>query len=93
MKISLTAHLLKQLKLVKKRGLNLTLIDDAVSAIIEEDHKTLKAMCDHPLTGRYKKQRELHLTSDWLLRYQIVGNHVELLLLATGTHRDVLNIE
>lgn len=93
MKISVTANFRKQLKLVKKRGLKLGLIDRAVTANVEDDRVTLRQLRDHQLSGRFKKQRELHLGADWLLRYQIIGPRVELLLLATGTHRDTLGIE
>ncbi|NVY96523.1 type II toxin-antitoxin system YafQ family toxin [Lactobacillus sp. DCY120] len=93
MKISLTSKYRKQLKLAKKRGLDLQLIDIAVTAIVEGDLARLQRLKDHRLSGRYKNQRELHLAPDWLLRYQIVGDRVELLLLATGSHRDVLGIE
>jgi mRNA interferase YafQ len=44
---------------------------------------------DHRLSGDYSGFRECHITSDWLLIYQIRNNELLLLLSRTGTHSDL----
>ena len=62
----LTGKFKKGLKLAKKRGLNIKLLDDIVEKLLngiplEEKHR------DHELKGKYKGFRECHIQSDWLL--------------------------
>ncbi len=45
---------------------------------------------DHSLSGNFVGKRECHISPDWLLIYQIIGN--ELYLVRTGTHSDLLNM-
>lgn len=48
---------------------------------------------DHALHGALAGRRECHIAPDWLLLYRKDHDHLVLLLLSTGTHRDVLGIE
>lgn len=48
---------------------------------------------DHALKGARKHFRECHIGPDWLLEYCKDGDKLVLLLISTGTHRDVLGIE
>lgn len=48
---------------------------------------------DHPLHGAFEGMRECHIGPDWLLLYKKDEHELLLLLLRTGTHRDVLGIE
>ena len=48
---------------------------------------------DHKLKGGLKYRRECHIAPDWLLIYRKDKDQLLLLLLRTGTHRDVLGIE
>lgn len=48
---------------------------------------------DHPLHGALEGRRECHIAPDWLLLYRKDDDQFILLLLSTGTHRDVLGIE
>ena len=78
----------KDLKLAKKRGYNLDLLDEVVSTIsegriLDEKHR------DHPLSGDYTGFRECHIQPDWLLIYRIDSEEVFLLLSRTGTHSDL----
>ncbi|WP_277749620.1 type II toxin-antitoxin system YafQ family toxin [Lacticaseibacillus hulanensis] len=85
----------KQARAMQHRGADLDLLRDAVVAISAADHARLVALSDHALKGAYKGDRELHVggLGDWLLRYRVDGDCITLLLLATGTHREVLGIE
>ena len=48
---------------------------------------------DHELRGKFIGIRECHIAPDWLLLYTKDEGKLLLLLLRTGTHRDVLGIE
>lgn len=48
---------------------------------------------DHALRGDAVGQRECHIGPDWVLTYRKDHKLLLLLLLRTGTHRDVLRIE
>lgn len=73
----------------------MSLLDAAIIAIVTNNQQALADQADHPLKGAYKEDRELHIggTGDWLLRYNIDEARITLLLLATGTHREVLGVE
>lgn len=76
---------------MQKRGANLDELREAIVAIVTKNQKRLDELSDHAL----KRDRGLHIAGrgDWLLRYRIIDDTVVLWLLATGSHRDVLNIE
>ena len=74
--IVLTSMFKKDLKLAKRRGYDLSLLNDVVDTLamgqpLAEKYK------DHSLVGNYKGCRECHITPDWLLIYQI--SHSELM--------------
>jgi len=86
--IVLSTRFKKDLKLAKKRGLNLDLMDEVVSTLasqqpLEEKHH------DHPLSGYYEGFRECHILPDWLLIYRIDDEELFLFLSRTGTHSDL----
>ena len=72
----------KDLKLAKKRGLNLELLSVVVNTL---DIKYR----DHNLTGNYRDFRECHIEPDWLLVYRTDNDQLELFLFRTGTHSDL----
>ena len=78
----------KDLKLAKKRGLNLNHLRDAVNTLAQQK-KLEDRYRDHNLTGVYQGLRECHIEPDWLLIYRIDGNALELFLFRTGTHSDL----
>lgn len=76
----------RDVKRAKKRGKDLSKLRTVLSLLIER--KPLPASCfDHPLKGNWKGYRDVHIESDWLLLYRIVGN--ELHLARTGSHADL----
>jgi mRNA interferase YafQ len=78
----------KDLKLAKKRGLNLDRLQIVVDTLASG--QTLDAKYrDHNLTGDYHNFRECHVEPDWLLVYRIDNNELELFLFRTGTHADL----
>lgn len=86
--IVLTSLFKKDLKTMKKRGYNLSLMNNVIDTLslglpLPEKYK------DHNLIGNYKGCRECHITSDWLLIYEISDNELILYLTRTGTHSDL----
>ncbi len=87
-KIVQTGHFKKDLKVAKKRGYDLRLIEYVVDTLaagepLQEKYK------DHNLSGNYSGCRECHITPDWLLIYEIDGDELILYLTRTGTHSDL----
>lgn len=78
----------KDLKLAKKRGYNLDLLDEVVVKL--QNRETLPPQnCDHDLTGDYIGFRECHILPDWLLVYRVDEEELLLFLSRTGTHSDL----
>ena len=86
--IILSNQFRKDIKLAKKRGLNITLLETVVNMLANEKKLPDKHR-DHQLVGKYKNFRECHIQPDWLLIYQIDKSILSLLLLRTGTHTDL----
>jgi mRNA interferase YafQ len=89
--IKFTSAYKKSYKLMKKRGLDISLLDDVVDTlrqgkILEEKYH------DHELKGKLKGFRECHVQPDWLLIYLIEDDILTLTLVDTGSHSDLLNM-
>ena len=75
---------------MKKRGLDLSLLDNIVDTL--RQGKQLEAKYrDHELSGKFKGFRECHIKPDWLLVYLIENDILTLTLVDTGTHADIFN--
>lgn len=90
-RLVLTGKFKKSLKLAKKRGLNLNLMDNIVTTLqrglpLDEKYR------DHELKGKYKGFRECHIQSDWLLIYLVENDVLTLTLVDTGTHADLFDL-
>ncbi len=87
-KLKFTSAYKSSYKLMKRRGLDVSLLDEVVDTLrrgIPLDEK----YHDHELTGNYKGFRECHVKPDWLLIYLIEGDILTLTLVDTGTHSDL----
>ena len=76
---------------MKKRGLDLALLDQVVDTLrqgrpLEERYR------DHALTGKYLGFRECHIKPDWLLVYLLENDILTLTLVDTGTHADIFKL-
>lgn len=79
---------LKDLKLAKRRGLNMKALSDITDLL--QAGLTLPEQCrDHLLTGNYKGYRECHINPDWLLIYKKKETIKVVSLYRTGTHSDL----
>ncbi len=83
-----TSMFKKDLKLAKKRGYDLSLLDKVIDTLAKGQPLDEKYR-DHNLVGNYKGCRECHITPDWLLIYEILENELILYLTRTGTHSDL----
>lgn len=90
-KLILTDKFKKSLKLARKRGLDISLLENIVTMLqnnipLEEKHR------DHELKGKYQGFRECHIQPDWLLIYLKEDGILTLTLVDTGTHADLFNM-
>ncbi len=82
----------KDLRRLEKSGYQLSKLETVIDLL--DTNKPLPAQYwDHELKGQLKGTRECHIAPDWLLMYRKDNDRLLLLLLRTGTHRDVLGIE
>ena len=89
--VKFTTAYKKSYKLMKKRGLDLSLLDAVVDTLrqgIQLDEK----FRDYALTGKFQGFRECHIKPDWLLVYLIENDILTLTLVDTGTHADIFNM-
>lgn len=78
----------KDIKLLQKRGYNMTLIKEAI-LILEDTGFLPSSYSPHKLSGNYSGYLEAHITPDWLIiwKYNITENAIW--LTRTGTHSDL----
>lgn len=87
----LTEKFKKSLKLAKKRGLDLNLLDKVIT-MLQNDIPLEEKYRDHELKGKYQGFRECHIQPDWLLIYLKENDVLTLTLVDTGTHADLFNL-
>ena len=76
----------RDVKKVEKRGKDLARLRAVLEPLIRQE--PLSAVHrDHPLHGKWKSYREVHIEPDWLLVYRVAGT--ELHLVRTGSHSDL----
>ena len=82
----------KQLKKVVKQGKNINKLVDVLKVLANGEALDSKYK-DHALINDkyYKDCRELHIEPDWLLVYHYNNNELILILVATGSHSEILD--
>ncbi|WP_296181647.1 type II toxin-antitoxin system YafQ family toxin [uncultured Mobiluncus sp.] len=88
LRVVLSNRFKKDLKLAKRRGLDLELLNSVVTQLASRNTLDAKYR-DHNLDGNYAGFRECHIRLDWLLIYRIDGNRLILFLTRTGSHADL----
>lgn len=78
----------KEVKLCKKRGLDISKLEVVVS-ILEEIGTLPAKYRAHKLSGNYDNCWECHIKGDWLLVWLQNDNELTLLFINTGTHSDL----
>ncbi|MGL4942248.1 MAG: type II toxin-antitoxin system YafQ family toxin [Thermoguttaceae bacterium] len=86
--LSYTSLFKKQRQLLIKRGYDISLLDDVV-AMLANDEVLPEKYRDHSLVGGRQGQRDCHIRPDWLLIYEKHDDSLTLLLCETGTHSDL----
>lgn len=81
----------KSYKLMKKRGKNLSLLEEVIDTL-RQGKALEERFRDHELKGNLKGFRECHIQPDWLLIYLIENDILTLTLVDTGSHSDLLNL-
>ncbi len=89
-RLKFTSAYKKGYKIAKKRGLNLTLLENVVSDL-QEGKSLAPKYRDHELRGNWSGFRECHIQPDWLLIYLIENDILTLTLVDTGSHSDLLD--
>lgn len=87
-KIEYTNRFCKDLKKCQKRGLDISLIQEAVS-ILENFGILPASYHPHKLVGKYQGLWECHIKPDWLMVWEQSDEELTLLFLQTGTHADL----
>ena len=82
----------KDIKKLRKSGADLSKLETVIDMLAQGEKLTEKFR-DHKLQGDLQGARECHIAPDWLLTYKKDHDKLILLLLRTGTHRDVLGVE
>ena len=85
-----TAKFRKDYKRIKKRGYDLSLLENVLDTLLREETLDQKFR-DHALIGNYIGFRECHIQSDWLLIYAISESELILTASRTGTHSDLFD--
>lgn len=86
--VKFTTAYKKAYKLMKKRGLDISLLDEAVD-LLRQGKQLEEPYRDHGLTGDFAGFRECHIKPDWLLIYLIEDDILTLTLIDTGSHSDL----
>ena len=86
----LTGKFKKGLKSARRRGLDISLLDNVVEKLLHGIALDEKNM-DHELKGKFKGFRECHIQPFWLLIYLLEYKILTLTLVDTGTHADLFN--
>ena len=83
-----TTRFQKDLKRIKKRGFDISLLTEIIKKLAAGEPLPAKNK-NHLLSGIYSNCWECHITPDWLLIYEIDENELILFLMRTGSHSDL----
>ena len=83
---SYTGQFKRDVKRAEKRGKNMAKLRRVIGLLLA-DHPLPRELSDHPLKGKWKPRRDLHIEPDWLLIYRIDDDAV--CFERTGTHSDL----
>ena len=84
-----TTSFQRDVKRAKQRGYDMEMLKQTVDMLLRNERPFASIYKDHPLKGKWKPKRELHIASDWLLVYEISDK--ECFFARTGTHSDIFN--
>lgn len=88
MKFETTSQYRKDIKRMKKQGIDLSLLNQVIQALLQGESLEPK-FNDHALKGNYVGHRECHIRPDWLLIYAINKDKLILTATRTGSHSEL----
>ncbi len=91
MELKTTGKFRKDYKRCKKRGLDMSLLEEVIDTLLAGKPLEEKYH-DHGLAGQYAGHRECHILPDWLLIYYVNNKSLILTAVRTGTHSDLLDM-
>ena len=74
--------------LLIRRGYDITRLDAVVLLLLRQSPLEPRHR-DHPLKGKWRGYRGLHVADDWVMVYKVDGDQLKLMLSRTGIHVDV----
>lgn len=77
------------MKKAQQRGYDMAKLK-AVMTLLLTEAPLPQELRDHPLKGKWKSYRDLHIEPDWLLIYKIDGE--DCIFARTGTHTDLFSM-
>jgi mRNA interferase YafQ len=86
--LSQTNQFKKDIKVAKKRGLKMQLLDEVVTQLVENG-KLPQKYKPHILKGGFSGFWECHIQPDWLLIWEQSDEIKLITLTRTGTHSDL----
>ena len=86
--IEYTGLFKRKVKVLKKRGYGLSLLESVI-AELKETGTLQEKYQPHKLTGNYAGFWECHIKPDWLLVWAKEDNRLVLVMIDTGTHSDL----
>ena len=87
-RIQFTGKMKKDVKRMKKRGKDLSKLQNVLSELASGRSLPDSAR-DHQLIGHYHGFRECHIEPDWLLIYRLDDVVLTLIATETGSHADL----
>ena len=88
LKLVLSNRIKKDMKALKKRGYDFSLMETVVNTLMTQKPLEEKYR-DHEFSGNCAGYRECYILPDWLLVYKVVEDELLLFLFRTGTHSDL----
>ncbi|MDR0312911.1 MAG: type II toxin-antitoxin system YafQ family toxin [Treponema sp.] len=88
LKHTFTKPFRKELKLMEKRGLNLSKLREVIDMIIDEQPLPPERH-NHPLHGKWEGSFDCHIHGDWVLIYKLNHTARTVTFQRTGTHSDL----
>lgn len=90
-KIDYTSNFKTQLKKIVKQGKDTNLLLEIVTKLANYEELEPKYINHHLINDKtYRDCMECHLKPDWLLVYKYINDNLVLLLVATGSHSNLL---
>ena len=90
-RIDYTSKFKSQLKKILKQGKDYKLLLEIVTKLANYEELEPKYRNHYLINDKsYRDCMECHIKPDWLLVYKYVNNNLVLVLIATGSHSDIL---